>query len=350
MTGTESPARAGAPWAWLIALVLTVAAIQGGAAWKHAAEHPELVPSSSILAILAGVLARNLLHLPAVARRGSKGIIKTVIPLSIVLLGAGLDLAALTDPQLGVGGLAITVACMLVALLAAFGASKLMGLSGRTAGLLAAGTAVCGSSAIMAVAPVVEAEDDEIVVALGTVNLMGLLAMLAVPALAAAFDLADDAAGLFAGTSVHAVPQAVAAGAAVSDAAAGFATLFKMVRVAMLAPLVFGFGAFLAWRRPKSHALEKSKKIGSIVPWFVWGFLALSALRTFGALDFEVNAKPLGDVLAGWGKHLLTFSMVAIGLEIDLRKLLGVGLRGLLAGTLTSALLLFFSLLCSSWL
>lgn len=350
MTEPASSGRPGVPWAWVTAFALTVAAVYGGSLWKQLAAHPELVPSSSILAILAGVLARNVLMLPAVARRGSKGIIKSVIPLSIVLLGAGLDLEALTDPQLGVGGLAITLACMCVALLAAFGASKIMGLSGRTAGLLAAGTAVCGSSAIMAVAPVLEAEDDEIVVALGTVNLMGLLAMLAVPALAAAAGLGDEAAGLFAGTSVHAVPQAVAAGAAVSDPAAGFATLFKMVRVAMLAPLVFGFGAFLAWRRPRSQALAKSRKIGSIVPWFVWGFLALSALRTFGLLEAELGTKPLGDALAGWGKHLLTFSMVAIGLEIDLRKLLGVGLRGLLAGTLAAAVLLAFSLLCAAWL
>jgi hypothetical protein len=206
MTRSDSAARPGLPWAWLTALVLTLAAIYGGDAWKQHVEHPELVPSASILAILAGVLARNALMLPATLRRGSKSIIKLVIPASIVLLGAGLDLEALADPQLGVGGLAITIACMLVALLAAFGAGKLMGLTGRTAGLLAAGTAVCGSSAIMAVAPVLEAEDDEIVVALGTVNLMGLLAMLAVPALAAAFGLADEAAGLFAGTSVHAVP------------------------------------------------------------------------------------------------------------------------------------------------
>jgi len=338
------------PWAWVTALLLTLAAVYGGGWWKQQVAHPELIPSASILAILAGVLARNVLMLPAVARRGAKGIIKTVIPLSIVLLGAGLDLEALTDPQLGVGGLAITIACMLVALLAAFGAAKIMGLTGRTAALLAAGTAVCGSSAIMAVAPVLEAEDDEIVVALGTVNLMGLLAMLAVPALAAAFGLSDQAAGLFAGTSVHAVPQAVAAGAAVGDTAAGFATLFKMVRVAMLAPLVLAFGAFLAWRRPRSQAQEQSRRIGSIVPWFVWGFLAFAALRTGGLLGTELGSKPLGDELAGWGKYLLTYSMVAIGLEIDLRKLLGVGLRGLIAGTLASAALLAFSLFCASWL
>lgn len=350
MTRTDSAARPGLPWAWLTALALTLAAIYCGSWWKHQVEHPELVPSAAILAILAGVLARNVLMLPAALRRGSKSIIKSVIPLSIVLLGAGLDLEALADPQIGVGGLAFTIACMLVALGAAFGAGKLMGLTGRTSGLLAAGTAVCGSSAIMAVAPVLEAEDDEIVVALGTVNLMGLLAMLAVPPLATAFGLADEAAGLFAGTSVHAVPQAVAAGAAVSDGAAGFATLFKMVRVAMLAPLVLGFGSFLAWRRPRGHAKEQSRRIGSIVPWFIWGFLALAALRTCGALDGQVLSKPFGDLLAVWGKHLLTFSMVAIGLEIDLRKLLGVGLRGLIAGTLASMALLAFSLFCASWL
>jgi uncharacterized membrane protein YadS len=67
-------------------------------------------------------------------------------------------------------------------------------------------------------------------------------------------------------------------------------------------------------------------------------------------LDGDVGSESIGDALADWGKHLLTFSMVAIGLEIDLRKLLGVGLRGLVAGTLASAALLAFSLLCASWL
>lgn len=344
MSTSESGARPPMQWAWVTALALTLAATYGGDAWRAAVERPELVPSASILAILAGVLARNVFALPAAARAGSKRIIQLVIPVSIVCVGAGLDLERLLDPELGAGGLAITIACMVVAVLAALGAARLFGLGGRTAGLLAAGTAVCGSSAILAVAPVLEAEDDELVVALGTVNLMGLLAMLAVPPLAAAVGLADDAAGLFAGTSVHAVPQAVAAGAAVGDAAAGFATLFKMVRVAMLAPLVLVFGAVLAWRRGKAQVAGTERGFGSIVPWFVWGFLALALLRSFGMLDGELGGRAVGDVLKDAGKWLLTYSMVAIGLEIDLRKLLGVGLRGLAAGALASAVLLGFSL------
>jgi len=345
-----SSERPAFPWAWATALLIAAIAVLCVPVLRAHSATPALVPSAAILAILGGVFARNLPGFPVAARRGSKQIIRFVIPAAIVLLGAGLDLTQLADPRLGVGGLLTTLACMLVALLASFGAARLLGLNGRTAGLLAAGTAVCGSSAILAVAPVLEAEDDELVVALGTVNLMGLCAMLAVPALAAAFDLHDEAAGVFAGTSVHAVPQAVAAGAAVSDTAAGFATLFKMVRVAMLAPLVLAFGAVIAWRKPNTTGPARTRRIGAIVPWFVWGFLALAALRSFGVLDAALGETSLGDGLQSAGKLLLTYAMVAIGLEIDLRSLLGVGFRGLLAGVIAGTILLAFSLFLATLL
>src|SRR5690606_19367004 len=145
--------------------------------------------------------------------------------------------------------------------------------------LLGAGTAVCGNSAIVAVAPVVSAPEEDVAASLAAVNLYGLLVMLAVPAIAAPLGMPEAHAGVWAGTTVHAVPQAISAGAAVGETAAEIATAFKLVRVAMLAPLVLLIALITARRGTSGVRFSK------LVPWFVWGFVVASALKTAGLLE-----------------------------------------------------------------
>lgn len=310
--------------------------------------------SATIIAILIGLACRNLLSLPEAIRAGCRHAVKKVIPVAIVLTGAGMNMAHLAS--VGLVALAITVICIVVAIVGAYYIGRLIGLSWKTSLLLGTGTGICGNSAIVAVAPLIDADDDDLVLSIGAVNLFGLVAMLAWPVIGGMIHLSDEMFGVWSGTSIHAVPQVVAAGFAYSAEAGTLATLVKLVRVTMLAPLVFVLAVLYA----KHHQGESSGdgrltvRYARLVPWFVWGFVLLALCSTLGLLPtlrFELSGllsasgdsvivqAPLAAVFTGIGKILLTVAMAAIGLEVNLRALAGVGGRAVRAGLLSTGLL-----------
>src|SRR5204863_2189966 len=135
--------------------------------------------SSAIVAILAGVLIRNLFPVPGSIVEGCKVVVRKAVPLTIVLTGAGLNLALLAT--VGAKALTITIICIGVATAAAYYCGRLFGLWEKTAILIGAGTAICGNSAIVAVAPLIDAADEDVTLSVGTVNVMGLLLMFLLP-------------------------------------------------------------------------------------------------------------------------------------------------------------------------
>ncbi len=314
--------------------------------------------SAAIIAILAGLLIRNTFALPDAIKPGCKTVVRKVIPFAIVCMGAGLNLAHLTS--IGLPALLVTVLCVALGLAAGYYFGKLFGLSSKTALLLGAGTGICGNSAIVAVAPLIDAEDEDVVLSVGTVNLFGLLAMLIWPAVGGWLAFGDATFGIWAGTSIHAVPQVVAAGFAFSPDAGTLATLVKLIRVTLLAPMVFLLALHHARNRlgDNDGATRLNVHYARLVPWFVWGFLAFALLNTLGlvpTLHFQlaefITGSPrdvsvsVGSALTTTGKLLLTLAMAAIGLEVSLRQLAGVGGRAITAGLAATVLLGLISLL-----
>lgn len=316
--------------------------------------------STAIIALIVGLLLRNTLPLPVSLKVGCKSVVKKIIPVSIVLMGAGLNMATLASVGLKV--MLITMVCIAIALVGGYYLGRLIGLNWKTALLLATGTGICGNSAIVAVAPLIDADDDDLVLSVGAVNLLGLVAMLVWPMVGGLLHLTDDMFGVWAGTSIHAVPQVVAAGFAFSPDAGTLATLVKLVRVTMLAPLVF----VLAMLYAKHHQGETGSdsaitvRYARLVPWFVWGFVAFAILNTLGllpTLNFKVSGLLTGSGIAeraqvslvafltGAGKVLLALAMAAIGLEVNLRVLAGVGRRAVSAGIAATLVLGASSLL-----
>jgi len=305
--------------------------------------------SAAIVAILLGLLARNLLGLPRSLSFGCKRIVKKVIPVAIVLTGAKLDLAAMRDVGLPV--LSIVILTMMVAILATYKIGRWIGLGRKVSLLLGVGTGVCGNSAIVAAAPLIDADDEDLVLSIGTVNLFGLLAMLACVLIGA--NLSARVFGVWAGTTIHAVPQVVAAGMSHSMEAGTLATLVKLVRVALLAPLVF----VLALMYARTHSADKNGRhvvvhYARFVPWFVWGFVIVAGVGTMGLipeLQFDAERIPgwmggydsiaMADVLGAGAKILLTLAMAAIGLEVNLRLLVRVSGKAVLCGLLSTTLL-----------
>jgi uncharacterized integral membrane protein (TIGR00698 family) len=298
--------------------------------------------SAAILAMVAGVLVRNLVPLPAPAIESAKGLARRIIPVTIVLTGAGLNL--LRVASVGSRALLITGVCMAVSMMAAIWLGRAMGVVHRTRLLIGAGTAICGTSAIVAVAPLIDAEDEDLMLSIGTVNILGLALMFLLPAAGGLLHLSDAAFGVWAGTTIHAVPQVVAAGFAYSAPAGALATLVKLVRVTLLAPLLFLIGFLHARRSGSAVAIPYSR----LVPPFVYGFVALALCNTLGlfpVLQFRFGSYPLADSLANLGELLLTLSMAAMGLEVNVRFLAHTGGRAVLTGAATSVILCGTSLL-----
>ncbi len=299
--------------------------------------------SAAIIAILAGMAVRNLVRLPRYVIESARGMPGRVIPTSIVLTGAGLNLGAIAS--IGIRALLITLACLTVAMASSIWLGAVTRLFRKTAILIGAGTAICGTSAIVAVAPLIQAEDQDMLLAIGTVNILGLLFMFAMPVLGSLLNLSDQAFGVWAGTSIHAVPQVLAAAFSYSQPAGAVATLVKLVRVALLAPLIFFLGI---WHSRQAGAGPAQIHYHRLVPAFVWGFLVLAALNTadlLPVLQFRFGAYPTSNLLTNAGELLLAISMAAMGLEVNIVQFSKVGGRAMLVGTLAGLILLATSLL-----
>lgn len=294
---------------------LTLCALIVGAAFALRQVPGLVMFSPLILAVLLGVVVRNALGLPAAALPGMQFALRRLLRLGIVSLGLQLTLGQVAE--VGAGGLSVVV----TGLVATFGftllAGRLLGVAPGLTRLIATGTSVCGASAVLAAHAVGRESDEDVAYAIACVTLFGTLAMLAFPLLGQGLD--SRAYGLWTGASIHEVAQVVAAGAQHGTEAAGFATIAKLTRVALLAPLIL---LMARSRGSDQHAP---------FPLFVLGFLAMVLLASSGLVPPEVTkaATPLTQVLLAMG-------LAAMGLQTDARKLAAKGLRPLALAALAS--------------
>jgi uncharacterized integral membrane protein (TIGR00698 family) len=335
------PAEAANPWpGYLAAMAVSVVAyaihylpfapfrVEGDAGVRRPV-------SAAILAIFGGALAGNLFSAGKPVLEGAKRVTRWAIPWTIVLTGATLSVAH--AKAVGLRGCAIIVATMSASTLSAWVAGKALGLFPRTSVLIGAGTAICGNSAIIAVAPLIDAEDRDVMLSMGSINVLGLALMFVSPFLGNWIGFTEEGYGVWAGSTIHAVPQAVAAGFAFSARAGGMATLVKLVRVALLAPLLLAL-AFAYARSRKDRVMVHYSRL---VPTFLWGFFGLFALNSMGllpVLQFQNGySLPSATVLAEGGNVLLALAMAAMGLEVNLRVMARVGGAALVVGTIAAA-------------
>jgi uncharacterized integral membrane protein (TIGR00698 family) len=300
---------------------------------------PVLATTSALmLAILLGMAWRNLAGTPAAAMPGLIACLRRPLRVGIALLGLQLTLTQVSE--VGVGGVALLVACVAASFVFTVGAGRWLGVEPGLARLIAAGTSICGASAIVAANTVVRDSDESVAYSLAVVTLCGTVVMLLFPLLGGALQMSDHWYGLWIGASVHEVAQVVAAGFAHGQEAGEFATVSKLTRVLMLAPLVLLLAALA--RRSAGTAAAAGK---APTPWFVYGFIALVLLASSGAVP-----DPLVDASRLASQSLLALALAAVGLCTDLRSIVARGWRPFALGGLASAfigllaLLLVFSL------
>jgi uncharacterized integral membrane protein (TIGR00698 family) len=278
--------------------------------------------SPLILAVVLGIVVRNTVGYTVLFKPGITFTLKRLLRLAIILLG--LQLSFVQVAAVGPIGLLIVTVTLVSTFIFTCWLGRQLGVKRQLAHLIAAGTSICGASAVVATSGVVESSDEDAAYAVALVTLFGTLSMLLYPTLDMVLKLSPEAFGLWCGVSIHEVAQVVASAFQVGEVSGDLATISKLSRVIFLVPMLLGLG-FLSVRNRKQS--EKLKLSQLPIPWFVLGFIALIG---FNSLDvFDPAWK---NVVVQGNRFLLTIALAAMGLETSLQKVKQSGLKPLYLG------------------
>ena len=268
-----------------------------------------------VAAILLGMLVRSVRARPASADAGVRFASREVLEVAVCLLGVSVDLPLLlaAGPALAAG----IVLLVVLGLSTSYAIGRWIGLAQKHAVLVACGNSICGNSAIAAVAPVIDADPEQVASSIAFTAVLGVLVVLALPLLVPLLEISFYQYGVLAGLTVYAVPQVLAATFPVSALSVQVGTVVKLVRVLMLGPVVLFFA--LVYRRQRREAVARAR-LTQFVPWFIIGFLALAALRSLGVLPQAIVAPTAAA--SGW---LTIVAMAALGLDCDVRQIARAG-------------------------
>jgi uncharacterized integral membrane protein (TIGR00698 family) len=309
-----------------------------------------------LIAIVIGMVIRNTIGVPARFAAGIRYAVISIMPFGIVLMGARLDFYDVVRTSLT--ALIISVVCVCVALALTIWLCRRVGVGQKLGILIGVGTAICGGTAIAVAAPVIDAEEKDTAFGIATVTLFGMAAVFVLPVLGDLFGMSELEFGVWAGTSVHATPQVVATGFAYGPQAGDVATIVKLVRVLLLAPVVIGLGVWYARTKRKQQIAHVTKfaKVTALFPPFILGFVLLALANTLHLLpNFTLHLEDspfwyqqdlrvvLAKVVTWVSTFLLTVAMAGVGLGVDVRGLARVGLGALYVGLASSLLLAVFS-------
>ena len=279
--------------------------------------------SPLVASLVLGVLFGNIVSIPKRFVPGQKFAAKKVLRFGIVLLGTQLALKQVVD--LGGRELVVVVGVVTLTFLGTLWLGPRLGVSKSLSLLIATGFSICGASAVAAMEGVVDAEEEEVTYAIALVTLCGSLAIVLLPLLRNVLSLSDPQLfGSWVGASVHDVAQVIATSSTGGDTAVQSATVVKLSRVVLLAPLV---AIVSIWVRRSSSGLvaKADKKHVSIVPLFVIGFLVMIAVRTTGVIpdNWLTTLKTIEQVC-------LASALVGLGSDVRIARLIKVGGRPLL--------------------
>ncbi|WP_171060834.1 YeiH family protein [Poseidonocella sp. HB161398] len=277
--------------------------------------------SPLMVAMVIGMAIRNTTGVHPALAPGIALSLKKILRFAIVLMGFQLTLAQIGE--IGLRGVAIVALTLGATLVFTKAMGRVLGVERRLAELIAAGTSICGASAVIACNTVTRGRDEDVAYAIACVTVFGSLSMILFPLLAGPLGLGPQDYGLWTGATIHEVAQVVGASFAQGEAAGQAGTIAKLSRVILLAPVILSLG-MMARRRSDGAGAAKVP-----VPWFVFGFLALVLVNSLVSLPDALRAD-LGLATS----FLLAMALAAMGLETDIAKLRREGLRPLALGAI----------------
>lgn len=270
------------------------------------------------LAIFIGMAVGNTFCNKKIYDKGSKFAESELLSYSIVLLGG--TLSAQTILKLGFSGVAFIVLQMIIIIIFAILIGKKLRFSENFSFLMASGNAVCGSSAIAAVAPVIDADDNEKGIAITIINVTGTVLMLLLPLIAQAlFSSETIKTSALIGGILQSVGQVVASGSLVNEQVKNLSTIFKIVRIIFLIFVVLSFGT-MKKKISKSNCKKSNLKVN--VPWYVIGFFIMCSL-------FTINVFPtqLSGIFKVISNNFEIIALAGIGMRVNFRELIKQGVK-----------------------
>ena len=271
---------------------------------------------------------------------GARVLVARLLPVAIVLLGFELDFSVISGAGVGVAGAGAVAATVITSFGVAIVAGRLLGLDAKQSFALGAGGAICGSSAVLVVAPLLGLRNDKMALVLAAINLLGLAMFVVVIAISGVLGLSAVASGVWAGSAIHAVPQAIAAGETLGREGLAVATAVKLTRVTLLLPLVPLLGVVGQRLRDGESGVKTPFTLKALkLPLFVPGFIIAAVVG---------NLLPYGRAIdvAGDAAHLMLLPVLAaVGLVVTRRSLRQSGGTVLLVGSIATIALAAASLL-----
>jgi uncharacterized integral membrane protein (TIGR00698 family) len=261
---------------------------------------------------------------------------KYLLQVSVVLLGFGMNLESVV--KAGKEGVLFTIATIFGTLILGYIVGKLLNVNDKTSALISSGTAICGGSAIAAVAPAIDADSDETSVSLGTVFILNAIALFIFPIIGTALNLTQNQFGIWAAIAIHDTSSVVGAATKFGDQALQIATTVKLARALWIAPIALIF-AYL-YRQKDS----KSSKIA--IPWFIGLFLLATIIRTYAPLVIPVS---FWESIVMLAKKGLTITLFLIGSGLTFAVLKKVGIKPLIQGVTLWIVISIVSLLAVLW-
>ena len=307
----------------LLTLVLAIPSV-----WLHQLYSPL---SAVAIAMVLGLFIRNSFGLAGVFSQGVSFAVKRLLRLAIILLGVRLSFLEVV--KIGGASLVIVLSCVTLAILLVRYISDLIKLPPRLGTLIGVGTSICGNSAIVATAPVIKAEDEEVAFAVATITLFGVMAVLFYPVAGHLLHMTDTTFGTWAGTAINDTSQVVTAGFIYSDAAGKVATVVKLTRNLFMAPVIVIMG-LLYNRDQTGNSRQTGINLKKAFPLFVLGFVAMAILRTAGVFPAE-----LVQLLKTISGFLIVMCIAAVGLNTSFGAMKKVGLKPFYMGLVASVIM-----------
>lgn len=302
--------------------------------------------SSIMLSVIIGMIIGNIFNFTQFFTLGFNFSVNKILKFGIICLGVRLSFTDILN--YGLTALPIVLVCVASSLLIVKYLSEKINVSLKMATLIAVGTSICGTSAIVATAPIINANKEEVTYAITNITIFGIIAMLFYPFLANfIFSGSEYSAGLFIGTSIHETSQVVGAGLMYAEQynaskALDIATVTKLVRntcMLVIVPLM----AFIYFKNHSGSQNINDFSIFKIFPIFILGFVAMSIIRTIGDITLEssgygfyfLEASKWLAVVA-FVKQIAVFSlgvaMASLGLSTDLKSLVRIGYKPFFVG------------------
>lgn len=301
-------------WGVGLSLFIAILALGLGHQWP--------IIGAPVFGILLGMLVRNTIGVGVLFTPGTAFASKKMLQWSIIALGFGLSLPQVM--RTGLDSLAVTSITVTVAFLSAFVLGKILRIPEKLGILIGVGTAICGGSAIAAVNPIIKPEEHETALAISTIFIFNVAAVLTFPFLGHVLHMSDLGFGVWAGTAINDTSSVVAAAYSFSNEAGDHATIVKLTRAMLIVPICLVLTVWQIWRfRQAGHRLS----IQRMIPWFILLFVLASAVRSADLVPVS-----LLEPIRIFAHVTMVLALSAIGLSSDLKIMRKAGLKPALLG------------------